>query len=174
MLEFRIHGRGGQGVQKSAQILSRAAFLKGFETQDFSIYGAERQGAPLTSFVRVEKLCVPTRGYVFEPDIIIILDDSIPREKTLAGKKESTKVFINTEEKVSGENFYCIDATGIALQETGRAIANTAMLGAIAKKVPEITWENLEKAIRIELAKYKEEVLQKNVNAARKCFEMIQ
>ncbi|MDO8647261.1 MAG: 2-oxoacid:acceptor oxidoreductase family protein [Candidatus Diapherotrites archaeon] len=174
MIEMRIHGRGGQGVQKSAQILSRAAFLKGFETQDFSIYGAERQGAPLTSFVRLERLCVPTRGYVFEPDVIVILDDSIPREKTLAGKKESTKVFINTQDKVSGKEFYALDATGIALNETGKAIANTALLGALAKKLPEfITWENLEKAIKIELAKYAPEVIEKNVNAAKKCFEMV-
>lgn len=174
MIEFRIHGRGGQGVQKSAQILSRAAFLKGFETQDFSVYGAERQGAPLTSFVRVEHSCVPTRGYVFEPDVIIILDDSLPREKTLAGKKPDSKVFINSQEKVSGTGFYSIDATGIALKETGKPIANTALLGAIAEKMPEIvSFEKLEKAIRAELAKYSEEILEKNINAARKCFEMV-
>ncbi|HIH21374.1 MAG: 2-oxoacid:acceptor oxidoreductase family protein [Candidatus Diapherotrites archaeon] len=174
MLEFRIHGRGGQGVQKSAQILGRAAFLQGFDTQDFSIYGAERQGAPLTSFVRLEKGCVATRGYVFSPDFIVILDDSIPREKTLAGKKESTIVLVNSQEKENGKNFYSIDATGIALQETGKAIANVAMLGALAKKLPGvITLESLEKALRVELGKYKEEVLQKNVNAARKCFEMV-
>jgi len=104
----------------------------------------------------------------------VILDDSIPREKTLAGKKESTIVLVNSQEKENGKNFYSIDATGIALQETGKAIANVAMLGALAKKLPGvITLESLEKALRVELGKYKEGVLQKNVNAARKCFEMV-
>lgn len=173
MIEFRFHGRGGQGVRKSAQITARAAFLQGFETQDFSIYGAERQGAPLTSFARIEKKCVPTRGYVFNPDVIVILDDSISREKTLAGKKASTKVFVNSQEKGGKKNFFYANATDIALQETGKSIANTAILGAVAKKIPEISFENLEKAVRIELAKYPAKVIEGNVKAAKKVFEMV-
>ena len=35
MYEIRVHGRGGQGVRMSAHILGRAAFLSGFQTQDF-------------------------------------------------------------------------------------------------------------------------------------------
>ena len=55
MIEIRLHGRGGQGVKKASQILGRAGFLAGYYVQDFALYGAERKGAPLTSFVRLSK-----------------------------------------------------------------------------------------------------------------------
>ena len=55
MISMRIVGRGGQGVKKSAQILARAAYLAGYQTQDFAVYGAERRGAPVTSFCRIDK-----------------------------------------------------------------------------------------------------------------------
>ena len=64
MISIRLHGRGGQGVKKAAQILARAAYLAGYATQDFALYGAERRGAPVTSFVRMDKEKINTRGYV--------------------------------------------------------------------------------------------------------------
>jgi pyruvate ferredoxin oxidoreductase gamma subunit len=67
MISVRIHGRGGQGVKKAAQILARAAYLAGYYTQDFALYGAERRGAPVTSFVRLDKDPIKTRGYVWNP-----------------------------------------------------------------------------------------------------------
>ncbi|MEW6294896.1 MAG: 2-oxoacid:acceptor oxidoreductase family protein [Candidatus Diapherotrites archaeon] len=173
MIEVRIHGRGGQGVKKSAQIIARAAYLSGFQTQDFAVYGAERQGAPVTSFVRIDRKPIELRGYIFEPDFIIILDDTIERKKTLSGAKKETKVLINSHEKIEKKNFWVMDATSIALQETGRQTANIAMLGAFLKLFLEISFEKLEEAVRIELGAKKEELISKNMNAARKCFEMV-
>ncbi len=171
MIEIRVHGRGGQGVKKAAQILARAAHLSGFKTQDFAVYGAERQGAPVTSFVRMDKKNVDLRGYVFEPDYIIVLDDSIKRKKTLAGRKKETIGLINSGGKKKEKGIIKVDATDISLKETGKAIANVPMLGAFVKVSGKIPFKSLEKAIRIELEKYPEKIKEKNVNAARKGFE---
>ncbi len=176
-----MHGRGGQGVKKCAQIIARTAYLAGFYTQDFAIYGAERQGAPVTSFVRISEKPILVRGYIFEPQQIIALDESIAKEKIaaglateeiIAGKRKGTRLFMNTQKRVC-EGFVCVDATGVALKETGKPIANTAILGAFFKKNRGIAgFGHLEKAIRQELGKYSKEVLDANVRAAKKCFEM--
>ncbi|MFH0714211.1 MAG: 2-oxoacid:acceptor oxidoreductase family protein [Candidatus Diapherotrites archaeon] len=170
MIEIRIHGRGGQGVKKSAQIIARAASLKGMQTQDFAMYGAERQGAPVTSFVRADRKPIETRGYVFEPDWIIVLDDSIEREKTLEGRKEGTKILVNSQDLKKEKGIIKADATSIALKETGRAIANVALLGAFVRESKLFGMKELEKALEIELAK-KGDIVQKNLKAAQRVAE---
>ena len=171
MIEIRIHGRGGQGVKKSAMLIARAAFLKGYVTQDFALYGAERRGAPVTSFVRLDKKKIGTRGYIFEPDFIISLDESIDHDVVLQGAKKSTKVIINTQESTRGE--YSIDATNITLKETGVNIPNIAMLGAFAKVSKIFGMNELKKAVDIEFGHKNKQILNKNINAAKKCHEKV-
>ena len=172
MIEVRFHGRGGQGVKKSAQILGRAAYLEGFYTQDFAIYGAERTGAPLTSFVRINKERINTRGYIFEPDFIVVLDDSLELDKCVKGMKGSTHVIVNTGKEIRRKNFHTIDATSIVLKHLKRPITNIAMLGALAKVSGAVSMKNLEKAVRTEMAKHME-IVENNVKAAEEIYRMI-
>ncbi len=172
MIEIRFHGRGGQGIRKAAQILARAAYLSGYKTQDFALYGAERRGAPITSFARIDKKEIKTRGYIFEPDYIIILDETISKTTTLKGKKKTTKVIVNTYNQVKHE--CVVDATKTAIDEIGNPLgANVALLGAFIHLYKLIPFENLEKAVRIELGKYNKELIDKNINAAKKCYELV-
>jgi len=169
MIEIRIHGRGGQGVKKSAMLIARAAFLKNYKTQDFALYGAERRGAPVTSFVRLDKNKINTRGYVFEPDFIIILDESIDNEMVLKGLKKSTKIIVNTKEHIKGE--CTVDATGNAIKLIGKNIPNIALLGAFAKVSGLFGIKELEEAVNIELCGKNKDMLKKNILAAKKCYE---
>ncbi len=52
MYRIRIHGRGGQGIKMASRVLGTALFRSGFTVQDAPIYGAERRGAPIFSYVR--------------------------------------------------------------------------------------------------------------------------
>ena len=173
MLEIRVHGRGGAGVKSCAQILGKAAFLSGFQTQDFSLYGAERRGAPIVSFIRIDKEKILERGYITKPDIVIILDDSISFEKMLEGTTEFTMVLVNTNraQKLGFDkkkNFICFDATSAALGTIGKPIPNTVMLGLLVKRLKDkIPFENLEKAIEEKLDNYPEKVIEANKEAAR-------
>lgn len=174
MISIRIHGRGGQGVKKASQILARAAHLGGYHTQDFALYGAERRGAPVTSFVRIDKEEILTRGYVWEPDYIIVLDDTLELSCHLTGRKKTTKELINTNKKMDIGVEYCfVDATGIAVKEIGRNIPNVAILGAFVKVSGTITMGNLAKAVEIELGTKHRESVQKNIRAAKQCYEKV-
>ena len=174
MISVRLHGRGGQGVKKAAQILARAAYLAGYYTQDFALYGAERRGAPVTSFVRLGKKPINTRGYVWNPDFIIVLDDTLELSCHMQGRKKTTKELINTEKDMKIKVDYCrVDATGVAVQVLGKNIPNIALLGAFVKIFEPITLEHLAKAVEIELGKKHPEVVKKNMQAAKICYEKV-
>ncbi len=168
MLEIRIHGRGGQGVKKAAQILGRAAYLSGFKTQDFALYGAERRGAPVVSFVRMDRKGINTRGYVFRPDCVLVLDETIG-EAVMEGAKNSY-VLVNSHNPRAG--CHVVDATAIATREAGSPLgANAALLGAFVAVRKEISLSNLEKAIKKELHGKSGQVIEGNLKSARACHK---
>lgn len=172
MIEVRIHGRGGQGVKKASMILGRAAYIAGYKTQDFALYGAERKGAPVVSFVRFDKNEVNTRGYVFEPDFIIVVDNTIDKEVINKGKKNNTKIISNSVNKVKGA--YNINATDIAMRELNDPLgANLALLGGFVAVAGQISLKHLEEAIRIELKKYPKNIIEGNIRAAKRGYEVI-
>jgi pyruvate ferredoxin oxidoreductase gamma subunit len=177
MFKVRFHGRGGQGVKKAAHILAETAFLSGYQTQDFAMYGAERRGAPVVSFTRYDKKTILQRGYVFEPDYVIVLDETLNFGIMSKGLKKS--MIINSDKKpsyfkkkykIKGE-VYCIPATDIALKIFGKPIVNTVILGALVKKL-KLPLKNLEKAIQGKLKKYPE-LIEKNIKATRESYKMM-
>ena len=54
MKEIRIHARAGQGAITTARILAMAAFEQGRYALAFPHFGAERMGAPMNAFVRLD------------------------------------------------------------------------------------------------------------------------
>jgi len=54
MFEIRIHSRGGQGGVTAARLLALAAIHDGKYATAAPFYGAERRGAPIVSFVRID------------------------------------------------------------------------------------------------------------------------
>ncbi len=161
----------------SAHILGRGAFLSGFKIQDFAVYGAERRGAPLSSFCRISKEPIGTRGYIFNPDHVVSLDHSIGTEIILAGAKKGATVLINSDKKVpkmKDFKIYHIDATSIALEIIGKPIPNVAILGAFLELTKMFPLKNLERAIEIELEEAGHgEMADSNIRACRVCYRKI-
>lgn len=176
MYKVRFHGRGGQGIKLAAHILARAAFLSGYQVQSFAVYGAERRGAPLTSFVRMDKKEILERGYIFDPDFSVCIDDTLDMEEVVKGLKEEGKVLVNTRQypgRFSSikQKVYTIDATKIAMDNIGLPIPNTAILGAFVKIFDKIPLETLQKAVKTELREEgKEELAEKNNRAVKICY----
>lgn len=137
MIEFRIHGRGGQGSVAAAYLLAAAAFEAGFMCQAFPAFGAERRGAPVTAFVRIDKQPIHLRSQVRAPDYLIVQDDTLLLDPDLtAGLKPGGSMLVNSDrpsEEVA-QAFGCraltVPATQIAVEEIGRPIPNTALLAA--------------------------------------------
>ncbi len=176
MQEIRIHGRGGQGVKTTARILGRAGFLQGFCTQDFAIYGAERRGAPVASFCRLSKGEILTRGYIFEPDAVIVLDPTVGRENVLKGAKKKSRIIVNSGKPLKGYpgGTVFVDATRIALDTLGKPIPNIAVLGGFVRAFGMVTIGSLKKAVKVELT-YDEhpEAIPGNIKACERCYREV-
>jgi len=127
MLGLVFTGRGGQGVVTASRVIGTSYFLEGYEVQDFPLYGAERVGAPVKAFVRVSKERILERGYIQEPDYVIILDESLGIPKY----DNKPRLIINSRGK-SGERVLRVDARSIASNMINEDYFNTVMCGATA------------------------------------------
>ena len=140
MYEIRIHSRGGQGGVTAARLLAIAAFRDGKHATACPFYGAERRGAPVVSYVRIDDRPIRVYSQIRNPDLVVVLDPSVMEVvDVLHGLKPAGKVLINGSDagKIHGYPVHAIDLTGIALRENlvvaGSPILNTPVLGALAK-----------------------------------------
>ncbi|MFA6393881.1 MAG: pyruvate ferredoxin oxidoreductase subunit gamma [Patescibacteria group bacterium] len=183
MLQIRIHGRGGQGVVTSAELIAVSAFRDGKEAQAFPYFGVERRGAPIMAFSRIDEKPIRLREHVYHPDVIIVQDATLLGAVNLSeGAGKNTIMIINTAKsaeeiskvaKLPAEKIHTLDATKIALETIGRNIVNTVILGAFSKITGFITLKSLDEAIKEQLAGKGEEVVKKNIAAIEKAYAAV-
>ncbi|MFA5236730.1 MAG: 2-oxoacid:acceptor oxidoreductase family protein [Methanoregula sp.] len=140
MYEIRIHSRGGQGGVTAARLLATAALHDGKYATACPFYGAERRGAPVVSFVRIDDRPIKVYSQIRDPDLVVVLDASVmDTVDVLHGLKTGGRVFVNSAHPREFTGFIAghADLTGIALRENlvvaGSPILNTPVIGALAK-----------------------------------------
>ncbi|MBW2248053.1 MAG: pyruvate ferredoxin oxidoreductase subunit gamma [Deltaproteobacteria bacterium] len=172
MIEIRIHGRGGQGNVAAAELLSIAAFHDGKFAQAFPSFGAERVGAPVQAFVRIDD------EDVLHPDYIIVQDYSLMENvPVLDGLKPDGLLLINSEKSPEELNLKTtatvetIAATEIAIEIIGRPIPNAIMIGAFCSITGLVSLEAVQEAI---MARFPGKVGENNVAALERAHEIMQ
>ncbi len=182
----RFHGRGGQGMKTASRIVGTASFIEGYFVQDFSVYGAERRGAPITAFTRLSKEPILERGIIISPDINIIADETLLSDQianVFQGTWEGTVTMVNTHYPAShvrdiygivGE-IVTLDIMDIVLNVVGEPVLSSAAAAVVCKLTGMITKSSLEKAVTRELSfiNLKKELVEKNVQAALTSFDRI-
>lgn len=178
MIEIRIHGRGGQGNVAAAELLSIAAFKDGKFAQAFPSFGAERVGAPVMAFVRIDDKKIRTREDVQNPDYLIVQDyNLIGSVPVLDGLKPDGLILINTEKKPeelqlkTTAKVETIPATEIALEIIGRPIPNAIMIGAFCTITGLVRLDAVQEAI---MGKFPGRVGENNVAALERAHEIMQ
>jgi pyruvate ferredoxin oxidoreductase gamma subunit len=177
MIEIRIHGRGGQGSVTAAELLAVAAFDDGREAQAFPAFGVERRGAPVQAFCRISEKPIRRRSQIYSPDYVIVQDPTLmDTVDVLSGLKADGTVLINTEHPASElelkteARVVTFPATQIALEELGRPIMNTAIMGAFAGVSGAISFDAIERSIR---HRFGDDLGEKNVRAARRAYDLM-
>ncbi|QLH74680.1 MAG: 2-oxoacid:acceptor oxidoreductase family protein [Methanomassiliicoccales archaeon] len=179
MFEIRFHGRGGQGAVMAAQTIAEAAVNEGLEAQAFPHFGAERRGAPVMAFARIDTKKISVRTQVYVPDMLVVMDESLLDIEPVAdGLKDTGSAVINTSSSPEnidlGKRVRCVtvDATTIALETLKAPIVNTAILGAMAKADPLVSLGSIKKAI---ISRFGEHLGEKagalNAEAAQRAYE---
>jgi 2-oxoacid:acceptor oxidoreductase gamma subunit (pyruvate/2-ketoisovalerate family) len=175
MIEIKFYGRGGQGAVIASQILAKVFFLMGKYPQCFSVFGGERRGAPVASFLRVDEKKIFLKCEIRRPDHMIYMAPDLVDEKEVeATLKPGGLILINnalTTSDFAGLRKFrlaLIDALAVAGEAGLGSTINTAILGAYARAAGEITMPHLEQAIR-ETVPAKVEA---NVTAAQRAYEL--
>ena len=159
LLEFRWHGRGGQGAWTASELLARAALSEGKYIQSFPEFGPERMGAPVTAFTRISTEPIRIHCGIYDPDVVVVLDSTLlGTVPAVAGmNREDNIIIINSREtpakirenlRVEKGKVWTIPATEIAIKTLGSPITNTAMLGAVAKAANVVTMDSIERTVK--------------------------
>ena len=176
MKEIRIHGRGGQGGVTAARMLASAFVTEGKSVASFPMYGFERRGAPVQAFTRFDDKPIREKTQVYFPDCMVVIDPTLLKINTLfSGLKPNGILIVNSPNfntradknlAVAG----VIDATKIAVEEIGRDIPNTCLLGAFAATTQWVKLESIIKALADYLSG---DMLQRNIRSVERGFKEV-
>lgn len=143
LIEFRWHGRGGQGAKTACLLLADAAFCSGKYVQGFPEYGPERMGAPITAYNRISDVRCSVHCNIENPDYVVVVDETLlDSVDVIHGLSPEGAVIVNTahspaqiREKLRGwRGRVCtIDARRISEETLGKNFPNTPMLAAAVK-----------------------------------------
>ncbi len=187
MFRVRLHGRGGQGIKTASQILGSAAFFSGFQAQDFPLYGAERRGAPIVAFTRINRQNILERGPILVPDILLIGDESLLEDiqaAPLCGADNFTAIFINSSrlpEKLQ-ENYslstlpHVLDITSLCVKFLDNGSSTSAAIAAVgARLLGQIEFPALKEAVELELNAQgiNSDLRKKNIDLAEEVFQLL-
>jgi len=174
MLRIRIHARGGQGGKSLAQIIAEVSLKLGNFIQAFPEYGPERSGAPTRFFVRIDNKRIKTHEPIVEPDIVIVMDETLlsdgssleglTRVGILIVNTEKTREMIKEKTNFNGQ-IYTVPATKIAYSTIGLNKPGTAMAGALCRFTKLITVESLKEDMEIIFFKKGQEIIESNKQA---------
>jgi pyruvate ferredoxin oxidoreductase gamma subunit len=186
MLRIRFHGRGGQGMKTASRIVGTAAFHEGRYVQDAPVYGAERRGAPVTAFTRIDDHPLLERGMITSPDIVVVADDTLlddVQARPLQGLTAGGTALINSTQSPEAlrERYTMrgpvgvMDGTELALAHTGSLAALSVALGAATCHVAGLGAASVEQAVREELERLGLDTgqIKKNLPLAQICYSQI-
>ncbi len=184
LTEIRWHGRGGQGVVTAGKLLAETAMVAGQYFQAFPDYGPERMGAPIRAYTRLSPQPITIHSQIEEPDVVLVLDPTLLGTVPVTeGLKEDGILLVNTSmspaevRRMTGfktGKVFTVDASHIAIEEMGREITNTPMLGAFARATGLFDVEELSEQLRAWFGKrITQEMVEANVRALRRAAEEI-
>lgn len=139
--EVIFFARGGQGGKTASELVAHAAVNEGKYVKAFPFFGPERSGAPTKMFLRISDDPIKTQEPVDDPDVVVVLDDTVMSTQDVAQRLDEEETLIVNTVKTPEEiralashftgKIRCIDATGIALAITGNQNPNMPMVGQL-------------------------------------------
>jgi 2-oxoacid:acceptor oxidoreductase gamma subunit (pyruvate/2-ketoisovalerate family) len=176
--EIRIHGRGGQGAVLAARMLASAFVAEGKYVASFPMYGFERRGAPVVAFTRVDDKPIREKTQIYHPDCLVVIDPGLMTLPALfSGLRPEGVLILNSPRKWSDrpdknlKTGGVINATQVAVEEIGRDIPNTCLLGAFAAATG---WLDLQSILACLSDYLSGDILQRNLRSAERGFREVE
>ena len=154
MKEIKFYGRGGQGVVMASQMLGLGFFKAGMYPQCYSLFGGERRGAPVVSFLRVDKEKILLKCDIKRPDELLYFDASlIDLEEIEELMLPGGRILISTDQSDPGHGGFdkfkvgLVNAPAIAERLGLGHVINTVILGAYCRLTDNLSMDYLISAI---------------------------
>jgi pyruvate ferredoxin oxidoreductase gamma subunit len=185
LTEIRWHARAGQGAVTAAKVVAETALSADQYMQAMPEYGPERMGAPIKAFTRISSEPIDIHCNIEEPDVVIVLDDTLLDVVDVAeGITDDGVLIINTctppdqvktalglPETVTVAS---VDASGIALDTIKRDIPNTPIVGAFVKVTEGVDLDAFKGLLAKNLSKkYGQEMIDANYAAVDRAYEEV-
>ncbi|GAA2806986.1 2-oxoacid:acceptor oxidoreductase family protein [Kribbella solani] len=174
MFEIRFHGRGGQGVVTTTELLSVAAFAEGRHAQAFPTFGSERTGAPVVGFCRIGDHPIRSHDPIAAPNALIVQDATLLRlPGVLTGLAADGYLLVNSARTPAelgldpSARVLTVPATELALTHLGRPLPGAVLLGAFAAFTGQVRLDSVLAAIR---ERFSGAVAVGNITAARSAY----
>jgi 2-oxoacid:acceptor oxidoreductase gamma subunit (pyruvate/2-ketoisovalerate family) len=162
----------------AAKMLASALLVEGKHVASFPMYGFERRGAPVVAFTRFDDKPIREKTQIYNPDCIIVIDPGLLTLPTLfTGLKPDSYFVLNTAKKTYEQpdkalkTGVLINATGIAVQEVGRDIPNTCLLGAVAAATG---WLSLDSVLKSLPEYLSGDILARNLKSAERGYKEVE
>jgi 2-oxoacid:acceptor oxidoreductase gamma subunit (pyruvate/2-ketoisovalerate family) len=145
MFEIRVHGRGGQGAVTLVTWVAQAGYAAGKHVQAFPFFGAERRGAPVKAYVRIDDKPIDLRSQIYNPDLLLVMSHELTGIALEEGIAPGGSLLVNAERGLAlrmaerfARDIHFLDATGIALdlglEYDGMPMVNIPLFGALASQ----------------------------------------
>jgi 2-oxoglutarate ferredoxin oxidoreductase subunit gamma len=175
--EIIIAGFGGQGVLFGGQVLAYAAMDSGKEVTWIPSYGPEMRGgtANCTVVIADHEIGSP---FVKNPPLAIALNlpafDKYEPIVAPGGTLIVNQSMVDRDAKRDDINVIFVPCNEIAEEIAERKLLNMVAIGALLSALPEITIEDVEKALEGHLPARHKHLLPKNYEALKRGFEKAQ
>jgi 2-oxoglutarate ferredoxin oxidoreductase subunit gamma len=175
--EIIIAGFGGQGVLFGGQVLTYAAMESGKEVTWIPSYGPEMRGgtANCTVVIADHEIGSP---FVKNPPLAIALNlpafDKYEPIVASGGTLIVNQSMVDREAKRDDINVIFAPCNEIAEELGDKKLMNMVAIGALLTALPEITIEDVGKALEGHLPKRHAHLLPKNYEALKRGFEAAQ
>ncbi len=163
----------------AAQALASAAYAEGGYATAFPFFGAERRGAPVLAFTRIDEKRIYRKTQVYEPNHVVVLDEGLLETvNVVEGLQKGGIVVINTSKKPEeidvgiDVKIATVDATSVALEVLKQPATNSSILGALAKATGLVSIESIEAGImQVFGDRLGPKIGEKNARAARVAYD---
>lgn len=142
MYEIRVHGLGGQGSVTMVTWIARVGYAQEKHVQAFPFFGAERRGAPVKAFARINEDPINLRSQVYNPDLLVVTSTDLMKIALDDGFTGHGHLLANCGEQLAvrlaeeyGHDVHYVDAVGIALdvglEFDGMPMVNIPLFAAV-------------------------------------------
>src|SRR3972149_6144293 len=162
----------------AARMLASAFVAEGKYVASFPMYGFERRGAPVVAFTRIDDKPIREKTQIYNPDCLVVIDPGLMKLPTLFnGLRPEGILILNSLQKLDKQpdanlkTGGVINATKIAVEEIGRDIPNTCLLGAFAAATG---WLDLKSVLACLGGYLSGDMLQRDLKSAERGYKEVE